>query len=108
MCFSDFLYQRQPEAISVDLRIDHFPCAIKRLENVRQITCRDTDAAIRNRKLNGSLAILGKMKMGQHIDPDLFDIFIHSKVYLQYAQQHLTPQQIDIHDPSEIPGYPFL
>lgn len=58
--------------------------------------------------LSQSLAILGKMKMGQHIDPDLFDIFIHSKVYLQYAQQHLTPQQIDIHDPSEIPGYPFL
>ena len=60
------------------------------------------------KRLSESLSILGKMKKDQHIDPDLFDIFIHSKVYLRYAEQHLTPQQIDINDPSEIPGYPFL
>jgi len=57
--------------------------------------------------LSESLAILGKMKMRHHIDPDLFDIFIHEKVYLPYAQQFMAPELIDIKEPSEIPGYPF-
>ncbi len=60
------------------------------------------------KRLSESLAILGKMKKDQHVDPDLFDIFINQKVYLRYAEHYLSPQQIDISDPSEIPGYPFL
>ena len=41
-----------------------------------------------------------------HIDPDLFDIFVREKVYLQYAQQFLDPEQIDEVDLSKIPGVP--
>ncbi|HLD09853.1 MAG TPA: HD domain-containing phosphohydrolase, partial [Methylophilaceae bacterium] len=44
--------------------------------------------------LSESLNILGKMKLDNHIDPDLFDVFIREKVYLRYAQQFLEPEQI--------------
>ncbi len=54
--------------------------------------------------LTESLTILGKLKLGGHIDPDLFDVFIREKVYLEYARQFLAPEQIDEVDVSKIPG----
>jgi HD-GYP domain-containing protein (c-di-GMP phosphodiesterase class II) len=54
--------------------------------------------------LSESLMILGKFKLGGHIDPDLFDVFIREKVYLNYAKQFLSPEQIDEVDLSRIPG----
>jgi HD-GYP domain-containing protein (c-di-GMP phosphodiesterase class II) len=55
--------------------------------------------------LSESLAILGKMKLGGHIDPDLFDTFVREKVYLKYASQFLDPAQIDAVHEDNIPGY---
>jgi HD-GYP domain-containing protein (c-di-GMP phosphodiesterase class II) len=55
--------------------------------------------------LSESLAILGRMKEGGHIDPDLFDIFVREKVYLKYAREFLDPEQIDEVDPAKIPGF---
>jgi len=55
--------------------------------------------------LSKALFILGKMKEEQHIDPDLFDLFVRRKIYLKYAQEHLSPEQIDEIDESRIPGY---
>jgi HD-GYP domain-containing protein (c-di-GMP phosphodiesterase class II) len=55
--------------------------------------------------LSESLFILGKMKQDNHVDPDLFDLFIREKIYLQYARQFLEPEQIDEVDESRIPGY---
>jgi len=55
--------------------------------------------------ISESLFILGKMKEGGHIDPDLFDVFIRQKVYRRYAEKFLKPQQIDVVDVSRIPGY---
>jgi response regulator RpfG family c-di-GMP phosphodiesterase len=55
--------------------------------------------------LSRSLAILGRMKLDQHIDPDLFDVFVREKVYLKYAQAFLKPEQIDVVDEAAIPGY---
>lgn len=55
--------------------------------------------------LSECLNIMGRMKENQHIDPDLFDIFIDQKVYLQYAEQFLKPGQLDEIDHSRIPGY---
>lgn len=55
--------------------------------------------------LSESLDILGKMKLDNHIDPDLFDLFIREKIYLKYAQQFLEPEQIDEVDERAIPGY---
>ncbi|BCB26905.1 phosphohydrolase [Sulfurimicrobium lacus] len=57
------------------------------------------------KKLSDALSILGRMKLDQHIDPDLFDIFIRNQVYLQYAKDYLEPYQIDAVDVGKIPGY---
>lgn len=55
--------------------------------------------------LSQSLTILGRMKQEGHVDPDLFDIFIHKKIYLDYAQKYLNPEQIDVVDVQSLPGY---
>ena len=55
--------------------------------------------------LTESLHILGRLKLDGHIDPDLFDVFVRGKVYLEYAKQFLDPLQIDKVDESKIPGY---
>jgi hypothetical protein len=57
------------------------------------------------KKLSECLKIMGFMKMDNHIDPDIFDIFIKNKVYLDYAEEFLDPEQIDEIDESVIPGY---
>ena len=59
------------------------------------------------KKLSEALAILGRMKQRHHIDPDLFDLFIHDKIYLSYAREFMNPELIDVEEPFEIPGYPF-
>ena len=58
----------------------------------------------KGKTLTESLTILGKFKLGGHIDPDLFDVFIREKVYLDYAKQFLSPEQIDDVDLNQIPG----
>lgn len=58
----------------------------------------------KGKTLTESLTILGKFKLGGHIDPDLFDVFMREKVYLDYARQFLAPEQIDDVDVSRIPG----
>jgi len=58
----------------------------------------------KGKTLTESLTILGKFKLGGHIDPDLFDVFMREKVYLDYARQFLAPEQIDKVDVSRIPG----
>jgi HD-GYP domain-containing protein (c-di-GMP phosphodiesterase class II) len=55
--------------------------------------------------LSETLDILGKMKLDNHIDPDVFDLFIREKIYLKYAEKFLEPQQIDKIDENNIPGY---
>ena len=59
----------------------------------------------RGKTLSESLEILGKFKLGGHIDPDLFDVFVKQKIYLKYAEKFLDPEQIDEVDESSIPGY---
>nr|WP_294838195.1 HD domain-containing phosphohydrolase [uncultured Methylotenera sp.] len=55
--------------------------------------------------LSESLAILGRMKVDNHIDSELFDVFIREGIYLKYAQQFLEPEQIDEVNLALIPGY---
>lgn len=59
----------------------------------------------KGKTLTESLSILGKMKLGQHVDPDLFDVFMWERVYETYAKQYLSPEQIDDVDLSKVPGY---
>jgi len=57
------------------------------------------------KKLSECLKIMGFMKKDQHIDPDIFEIFIRERVYMDYAEEFLDPGQIDEIDESLIPGY---
>ena len=59
----------------------------------------------KGKTLSESLQILGKFKLGSHIDPDLFDVFMWEKVYLKYAEQCMDQHQVDEVDLSKIPGY---
>ncbi|HYC49400.1 MAG TPA: HD domain-containing phosphohydrolase [Burkholderiales bacterium] len=59
----------------------------------------------KGKTLSEALTILGKFKQNGHIDPDLFDIFMWEKVYETYARQFMPPEQIDLVDPTAIPGY---
>ncbi len=55
--------------------------------------------------LSESLTILGRMALDNHIDPDVFNLFIREKVYLRYAEMFLEPEQIDEVNEAKIPGY---
>lgn len=67
------------------------------------LTAKDRPYKI-GKTLTESLTILGKFKLDGHVDPDLFDVFIREKVYLDYARQFLAAEQIDEVDLSRIPG----
>jgi hypothetical protein len=49
----------------------------------------------KGKKLSECLRIMSFMKKDRHIDEDLFEIFVKSKVYLRYAEEFLDPEQID-------------
>jgi HD-GYP domain-containing protein (c-di-GMP phosphodiesterase class II) len=55
--------------------------------------------------LSESLKILGFLKKEGHIDPDTFNLFVEEKLYLDYAKEHLKPEQIDEVIHANIPGY---
>lgn len=57
------------------------------------------------KKLSEALQIMGRMRTGNHIDPDLFNLFVRERVYLQYAETHMNVDQIDAVDHATIPGY---
>ena len=54
--------------------------------------------------LTQALAILGRMKLDGHIDPDLFDVFIAQGVWRDYADGYLSPAQRTPVDWSAVPG----
>lgn len=53
------------------------------------------------KKLSEAIRILGFMKKDNHIDPDLFELFLSSGVHMEYAKNFLKPEQIDEVDISE-------
>ena len=52
----------------------------------------------KGKTLSEAIKIMAKMRDEQHIDPDLFDLFLHSGVYREYAVRFLRPEQIDTVD----------
>jgi len=59
----------------------------------------------RGKMLSEALQIMGRFRLDGHIDPDLFDVFVREKVYLEYARRFLEPEQVDAVDEALIPGY---
>ncbi|VAW83686.1 Chemotactic transducer-related protein [hydrothermal vent metagenome] len=55
--------------------------------------------------LSQSLKILSNMTLEGHIDPDIFDIFIKERVYMQYAEKFLQKNQIDDVDLTSLAGF---
>lgn len=51
-----------------------------------------------------ALTTLGRMKEENHVDPDLFDVFARKRVYMEYAEKFLKPEQIDEVDLYKVPG----
>lgn len=54
--------------------------------------------------LTQTLTIMGRMVEENHLDPDLFRLFVTSGTYKRYAEKFLKPEQIDDVDPSQLPG----
>lgn len=50
------------------------------------------------KSLSESMRIMGYMKRDNHLDPELFDLFVTSGVYKKYAEQFLSPELIDAVD----------
>jgi HD-GYP domain-containing protein (c-di-GMP phosphodiesterase class II) len=57
------------------------------------------------KKLSECLTIMGRMRLGDHIDPDLFEIFVKEKVHIEYAKKFLKPEQLDDLPLEQIPGF---
>ena len=55
--------------------------------------------------LSEALTIMGRMCQDGHFDPDVFDLFIRERVYLDYARRFLRPEQIDAVDEAALPGF---
>lgn len=47
------------------------------------------------KKLSEAIKIMSFMKKDQHIDPELFDLFLRAGVYRQYAERFMQPGLID-------------
>ena len=54
--------------------------------------------------LSESVRIMAIAKEQQHIDPELFDLFLSSGVYLRYAARFMRPEQIDTVDITQYIG----
>ena len=46
-------------------------------------------------KVSEAVRILYELKKSRQIDPDIFDLFLTSGLYLRYAEKYLIPEQID-------------
>jgi len=51
-------------------------------------------------KMSQALGILKKMKDHRHIDADLYQVFIRQGVWMQYAEQFMQKEQMDVIDAS--------
>ena len=56
------------------------------------------------KKLSQAMRIMGFMKNDYHIDEDLFEIFVTSGVYREYAEKHVAKTQIDEVDEKSVLG----
>ncbi|MDG2032928.1 MAG: HD domain-containing phosphohydrolase [Rhodospirillales bacterium] len=53
------------------------------------------------KKLSESIKIMNFMRKDGHIDADLFELFLSSGIYQEYAEKFLLPEQLDAVDASQ-------
>ena len=56
------------------------------------------------KRLSEALRIMSFMKKDRHIDPDLFELFLRSGIYLEYGRRFLQAEQLDEVNVSEYLG----
>lgn len=49
-------------------------------------------------KISQALSILKRMRDQNHIDPDLYELFLKGRVWEKYARSNLRPEQLDVED----------
>ena len=52
----------------------------------------------KGKTLSEAIGIMARMRDEQHVDADLFDLFLTSGVHRRYAERYLRPEQIDAVD----------
>ena len=66
---------------------------------------RDSDRPYKKaRTLSEAIRIMNFMRQDRHIDPDLFELFLSSGIYLEYGRRFLQPDQLDAVDVSDYLG----
>ena len=53
------------------------------------------------KKMSQVLRIMQEMKNTGHLDPDVYEVFIKSGVYMEYAKEYMEPNQLDEFNPEE-------
>lgn len=51
-------------------------------------------------KISQALSILQKMRHSDHIDPDIYELFVRHRVWEKYGREVLDPVQLDVEDAS--------
>ncbi len=54
--------------------------------------------------LSQALTIMGRMVEDNHLDADIYTLFVYKKIYLDYAKKHLRDEQMDEVDIDSLPG----
>jgi HD-GYP domain-containing protein (c-di-GMP phosphodiesterase class II)/HAMP domain-containing protein len=57
----------------------------------------------KGKSLSEAIKIMGFMKKDQHIDPEVFDLFLRSGIYLDYGKRYMDAAQLD-----EVDIQPYL
>jgi len=47
-------------------------------------------------KLSQTIEILNSLRHNNKIDPDIYDLFVGSDLFKEYAKRELNPEQIDM------------
>ncbi|MFO1374839.1 MAG: HD domain-containing phosphohydrolase, partial [Agitococcus sp.] len=47
-------------------------------------------------KISQALSIMQRMRDQNHIDPDLYQLFLQARVWYEYANRFLKPEQLDV------------
>jgi HD-GYP domain-containing protein (c-di-GMP phosphodiesterase class II) len=56
----------------------------------------------RGLSLNEAMTIMGHMKRDNHLDPDLFDVFVRSGIYKRFGERYLPPHLLDEVDEAKL------
>jgi HD-GYP domain-containing protein (c-di-GMP phosphodiesterase class II) len=71
------------------------PARIMAIADVFEALTADDRPYKKAKKLSETMRIMGFMKRDNHLDPQLFDHFVRTGVYLDYAKRFLAPALID-------------